>query len=211
MKQRKLRGYVLPTLYVLLLILIFGTVSVITTMLHTNPDYLYSIGVLKNVSTLPVVGEIDGSASDGILRPYASDKVSVDKYFYDIKDDEEKQQNSLIYYENTYMKNTGVLYKAEEEFDVLAVLSGTVSKIKEDKTLGNVVEIEHNTNLRTIYYGVDNLDIKVGDVLTQGETIGTSGTSNISSSKHSLLFEVYYNGTLINPEEFYSMDAATLN
>ena len=209
MKQRKLKGYVFPTLYVIILMLVFGTVSLISSFMKTNPNYLYSVGVIENIST-PVVN-IDGSITEGVSKPYVGEKVNVDKYFYDVNDDADKQANSLIYFENTYMKNTGILYKADEAFDCVMVLDGTVLNIKEDDILGNVVEIEHNTNLITIYYSVDNLSVKVGDVLAQGEIIASSGANNISDNKNNLLFEVYYNGALVNPEDFYNMDPSTLN
>ena len=109
------------------------------------------------------------------------------------------------------MKNTGVLYQADETFDCVAVLNGTVLNIKKDDILGNVVEIEHNANLRTIYYSLGEVQVQVGEVLNQGDLIGTSGENNINNQQSNLLFEVYYNGTLLNPEEFYQMDVATLN
>jgi len=210
LKQRKLKGYVLPTLYVIVLMIIFGTVSLVTTLFKTNPNYLYSVGILKNIGTTPVVN-VDGALSDGIIKPYTGDKVKIDKYFYDTKGSEENQQKALIYFQNTYMKNTGVLYNCDEAFPIVMVLDGTVLNVKKDEVLGNMIEIEHNTNLRTIYYSVDDIKVKAGDVLSQGEEIGVSGTNSISKSKNNLLFEVYYNGTLINPEEFYQMDPSTLN
>lgn len=210
MKQRKLRGYVLPTLYVVVLIIIFGAVSFISTLFKSNPNYLYAIGLLKNIASTPVV-EIDGALSEGIIKPFVSESVTIDKYFYDINAEEEIQEKALIYFENTYMKNTGVLYKAGEKFDAIMVLDGTVLNVKKDELLGNMVEIEHNTNLRTIYYSLDEVNVNVGDVLSQGETVGNSGKNSISTSDNNLLFEVYYNGKLLNPEEFYKMDAATLN
>ena len=109
------------------------------------------------------------------------------------------------------MKNTGVFYQADIVFDCVAVLEGTVLNIKEDDILGNVVEIEHNPNLRTIYYSLDQVSVEVGEVLSQGDLIGTSGGNNITSNANNLLFEVYYNGTLINPEEFYQMEVSSLN
>lgn len=208
MKQRKLKGYVLPTLYVIVLIVIFGAVSLVSSLMQVNPSYLYSVDVLKDVST-PVVGEVQNE--EKIVRPYTSSDVKIATYFYDVDATEEEQQKSLIYFANTYMKNTGVLYQAPEVFDCVAVLSGTVLNIKEDDILGNVVEIEHNANLRTIYYSLGEVSVKVGEVLNQGDLIGTSGENNITDSTSNLLFEVYYNGTLINPEEFYEMDVTTLN
>jgi len=209
LKQKKLKGYVLPTLYVIILMLVFGAVSLVSSMMKSNPDYLYSIGII-DTDTRTVV-EVPGEITPEIIRPYDSEAVSVDKYFYDVNDEADKQINALIYFQNTYMKNTGVLYKAEEAFDCVAVLSGTVLNIREDDILGKVVEIEHNTNLRTIYYSLSDVKVNVGDMLIQGQTIGTSGANNISENKNNLLFEVYYNGALINPETFYTMDVSTLN
>lgn len=208
LKHRKLRGYVLPTLYVIVLIVIFGAVSLVSSLLQVNPNYLYSVNVLKDVST-PVVEEVEESKQ--IVRPYTSSDVEIATYFYDVDGTPEEQQKSLIYFENTYMKNTGVLYQAPEVFDCVAVLEGIVLNIKEDDILGNVVEIEHNPNLRTIYYSLGEVNVKVGEVLAQGDIIGTSGENNLTDQASNLLFEVYYNGTLLNPEEFYSMDITTLN
>ncbi len=207
MRQKKLRGYVLPTLYVIILMLVFGAVSLVSSMLKSNPDYLYSIGII-NMDTRTVVETNDVPI---ISRPYTSEAVSVDKYFYDTNATEDKQVNSLIYFQNTYMKNTGILYKAQESFDAVAVLSGKVLNVRTDEILGNVVEVEHNTNLRTIYYSLGEVKVKAGDMLIQGQTIGTSGANNISEAKNSLLFEAYYNGALVNPESIYDVDATTLN
>ena len=207
MKHRKLKGYVLPTLYVIVLIVIFGAVSLVSSLLQVNPNYLYSVDVMKDIST-PVVETVEDA---NIVRPYTSADVRIGTYFYDVDDEAEKQQQSLIYFENTYMKNTGVFYQADNVFDCVAVLEGTVLNIKEDDILGNVVEIEHTPNLRTIYYSLDQVSVEVGEVLSQGDLIGTSGGNNITSNANNLLFEVYYNGTLINPEEFYQMEVSSLN
>ena len=208
MKHRKLKGYVLPTLYVIVLIVIFGAVSLVSSLIEDNPNYLYSVDVMRDVTTSVVETQEE---TKQIVRPYTSDLVRIKTYFYDVNGDVKEQEKSLIYFENTYMKNTGVLYEADEAFDCVAVLNGTVLNIKEDDILGNVVEIEHNPNLRTIYYSLDNVSVKVGEVLAQGDIIGTSGENNITESANNLLFEVYYNGTLLNPEEFYLMDINTFN
>lgn len=208
LKHRKLKGYVLPTLYVIVLIVIFGAVTLVSNLMQVNPNYLYSVDVMRNVDT-PVVSEVEESSQ--IVRPYTSSDVKIATYFYDVDASEEEQQKSLIYFENTYMKNTGVLYQSDNLFDCVAVLEGTVLNIKEDDILGNVVEIEHNPNLRTIYYSLGEVNVKVGEVLNQGDLIGISGENNITDANNNLLFEVYYNGTLLNPEEFYMMDVSTLN
>ena len=65
-------------------------------------------------------------------------------------------------------------------------------------------------HLRTIYYSVSDVKVKVGDELKQGDVIARSGVSKISEDKANLLFEVYYNGVIINPEAYYEMDVSTL-
>ncbi len=209
MKQRKLKGYVLPTLYVIVLMLIFGAVSLVSNLLKSQDNYTYTTEVFKETDE-PVIN-ITGGINPHIINPYVGDSVQIDKYFYDINGEEARQEQSLIVFENTYMKNTGVLYKADEAFDCVAVLDGTILNIKQDEVLGNVVEVEHNTNLRTIYYSVDNIKVKVGDFISQGESIATSGNNKINGKQNNLLFEVYYNGTLIDPLNFLEMDPSTLN
>ena len=207
LRRRKLRGYVLPTLYVIVLIVIFGAVSLVSSLMQVNPNYLYSVDVIKDV-TESVVETVEEPTQ--IIKPYISEAVSIKTGFYDVDAPSEEQEQSLIYFEDTYMKNTGVLYQAPEAFDCVAVLNGTVLNIREDEILGNVVEIEHNSNLRTIYYSLGEVNVKVGEVMNQGDIIGTSGENNIMDGSNYLLFEVYYNGTLLNPEEFYLMNVQDL-
>ena len=203
----------MPTLYVLILMLVFGAVSLVSNIMKTSTNQVYSTGVLKEDETeeiVPVI-EVEGGISEGIVKPFTSDAVSIDKYYYDVAADEERQANSLIYFSNTYMKNTGVLYTSEEKFDVVAVLDGTVTNVKTDELLGNYIEIEHPNNLRTVYYSIDEIPFKVGDYISQGEVVGYSSTSEVTTGKYNLLFEVYYNGALINPLDFYEMDLSKLN
>ena len=84
--------------------LVFGAVSVISSLVDKNPDYLYAIGVLKDTQAVPVINtpeEIDGV----VIKPYIGDTVTVKVPFYDIKGDELSQEKALIYFQNTYMKN----------------------------------------------------------------------------------------------------------
>ena len=208
LRRKKLRGYVLPTLYVIVLIVIFGAVSLVSSLMQVNPNYLYSVDVIKDV-TESVVETVEEPVQ--IIKPYISEAVSIKTHFYDVDASSEEQEQSLIYFEDTYMKNTGVLYQASEAFDAVAVLNGTVLNIREDEILGNVVEVEHNSNLRTIYYSLGEVNVQVGEVLSQGDIIGTSGKNSIMDGSNYLLFEVYYNGTLLNPEDFYLMNVEDLN
>lgn len=208
MKRRKLRMWVKPTITVVTLILIaIGLTSYIArTGGESSLNDNYTIKALID-DAKPVVEE-----EESIVKPFNDESVAISKSFYSKDDDEQKQQNSLIYYENIYIQNTGVLYSSDNTFDVVSVADGIVKDIKEDKILGNIVEIQNNSSLTTIYQSVNDVAVKVGDTVTKGTKIATSGNNNLSNEKDNcLLFQVYINGNVTNPETIYGMDINTLN
>ncbi len=203
MTKRKLRGFVLPTLYTITILVVMLGVGFLVSGLNKNySNYVFGTRVIKD-NLVPVVT----TEEEQIIKPYVDESVTISKSFYDIKADEKTQQNSLIYYQKTYMENTGVLYTSEKAFDVMAVLDGTIKDVKTDELLGNVVEIEHNNNLVTVYYSLSDVEVNKGDKIIKGQTIGQSGSNKLENEKDNcLLFEVYYKGNLLNPESFYNMN-----
>ena len=145
------------------------------------------------------------------IKPFTSDKVSIAKTFYDRNGNKEEQENSLIYYENTYLQNSGIIYSSDEEFDVVASLDGVVIDAKKDEILNNVVYISHDNNITTIYYGIKDINVHANDQISQGEVIGKSDKNKFIANKYSLLFEINNDGNVINPEELYKMDFASMN
>ena len=142
--------------------------------------------------------------SEKVSMPYTSANVTVAKSFYNKDESNENQENALIYYENTYMPNTGVLYESDEIFDVVSPMDGTVKDIKTDEILGTVLTIEHNSKVTTVYYTLGDTKVNVGDRVTKDQLIATSGTSKLETAKEqTLLFEVYIDGVLTNANEFY--------
>lgn len=208
MKRRKLKGFVLPTVYVMTMAALFIGISFFASnLMKQDESYLFSVNPVTD-STLPVVST---EPEAKVIEPIKENTAEKINYFYDREADDATQQKSLIYYENTYMQNTGILYAADETFDIVAVLDGTVKEVKNDNILGNVIEIEHTNNLRTVYYSLSEVTLKVGDTVTQGQIIGLSGQSKLETGKaNNLLFEVYQDGNLLNPEKFYEMDLKEL-
>ena len=205
----KAKKMIIPSIYILAVILIVASILLVVSSINkylTIPkDYNYAVDTqFENV--IPVV-----ETQVTIIKPYLSEDVKIGKYFYDFEADEERQQNSIIFYENTYMQNSGVDYVSNTVFDVVAVLDGEVLSIETDSTLGNIVKLKHDKNLITVYQGIDNIDLKEGSTVNQGTIIGTSGTSKINTNyATSLHFEVYYNGELIDPENFYALNIEDL-
>lgn len=210
MKTKRLKKFVLPTVYVMVIGVLFISISFLGNVLQSKIEYgNMAVSALK--SNVTPVGKNDDIVESKIERPYVSSDVSISKSFYDMKDEEATQQNSLVYYENTYLQNSGVLYSANNPFDVISAYDGTVTNVSKDEILGNFVEITHNSNLKTIYYSLSDVQVKKDDTVISGDVIGKSGDNSLNGEKENcLLFEVYHNGTAIDPEDFYNMNIEDL-
>ncbi len=202
MKKRKLKKYVLPTVFLSTI----GVICLCLTVIAGNvsgdiTEYDYVTGGLIN-NAWPVFNDNETQ----IIKPYIGENVNIKAHYYNKDSESSKQIESLIYYENTYMPNTGILYVATDKFEVVNVLSGTVSKITKDEILGNIITINHGNNVSTIYYSVDEIAVSENQVIEQNTILGKSTKNKISNDSESLLFEVNINGSLVDPEVFYSMD-----
>lgn len=128
-------------------------------------------------------------------------------HFYDESASAEEQQASLVYYSNTYRMNKGVDFGStnEEAFDVVASLSGKVTKSQQDSTLGNVVEIMHEDGIKTHYSSLASLEVEEGDTVNQGDKLGEAGRNlyNEEAGVH-VHFEIRDSeGEALNPEDFF--------
>ena len=199
-KRLRLRPFVLPTIY---LILVVGLLT-LTTLNYSgeatnNEDLTYVSGAIFDIS-IPVIGTDEAK----ILKPFTSTKVTVEKSFYDYKAKDKDQENSIFYYEDTYMQNSGIGFTADEEFDVIAILDGSVIKVVDNELLGKTVEIRHDSNLISIYHCLSEVQVLEGDFVTQNHIIGKSGTSKIYNNKpNKLYFELIHNGKHVNPENLF--------
>ena len=207
----RLKKWVVLSIYICVLSGVLASAvmlnSIISKSLYADEtlSYVYR-GILDRVT--PVVNY----KNKKIIKPFESDIVEISKGYYDKDATEEKQENALILYQNTYMPNTGILYQSNEEFDVVTVLDGTVIDIVADEIIGNIVTIKHSNNLTTVYQSLNEVDVLIGDLLKQGDVIGTSGANKIVADKDNmLLFEVIKDGEYVNPEDFYNMNLEDLN
>ena len=206
----KLRGYVIPTICAILIMAIFYSGYKIWELVDDNTVDFAPTDYVNRSSNEKIYPTI--SIPDEIIKPFVDEAVSIAIPYYNVNGTDQEQQNSLIYYENIYMQNTGVMYVSDNQFNIVAVLDGKVKDIKEDTIMGKIVEIEHTNNLITIYQSLDSTNVSVGQEVKQGEIIGISGKNEIvEASKFALHFEVYKDGELINPEEFYNLSLSELN
>ena len=203
MKKMKLRKYVLPTIYVLIILVTFLSVSLINNHLLKNvTNYNYSKSIMKDV-TENVLSEI---LPDKFERPYLSENVKLLSGFYSKDYDDESQKNSLIVYQNTYMPSSGTFYASQDDFDVVSVYDGKVKSIKKDEMLGDTVEVQHSDNLTTIYYSLKDVTVRENDDIKKGTIIVKATSNNLVTDKNVLFIEVYLKGKQIDPEKFYELN-----
>ena len=209
--MEKTKRFVVPTIYTISLLLIIGSIFFLVLGINSYfkevPDYDYTV---KNIFDSNKVLPVQTNRSL-IIRPYLSENVNIGKYFYDYEGEKEGQEKALVYYENTYMQNSGVDYISNSVFDVVSILDGEVISVEKDSILGNIVKIKHEKDLISIYQGIDEVSVSKGDNILQGQILGVSSTSKINPEYSSTLhFEVYYKGEIIDPENLYTLSIEDL-
>ena len=206
MIKRKLKSFVVPAIYSVAIVISIFSMYLVKNIFTKNMDsnkneVKYVDNEITGIDTvIPVI-----STSTSIIKPYTNNDVKIVNNFYNYQADAESQQNSILYYENTYMQNSGVDYAMDSEFDVVSILDGTVIKVEENDILGVIVEIRHTNDLISIYQSLKDVSVKVDDKVVQGQIIAKSGTSNINTSlTNHLHFELYHKGMIVNPEDYYN-------
>ena len=197
-KYYLLQGLVLGAIGIVFLIS-YAVTQVLkpSTDLEENIRYVSYEILTDNV--MPVSKEEEKTE---LMRPYTAQDVEIGKTYYDYKEEEKNQEKSIIYYENTYIQNTGVDYTSKNEFDINAIDNGKVISITTDDIVGT---IEHSNDLISIYQSVKDVTVKENEEVTKGQVIAKSGTNSISSELgNHLHFELYKQNILINPEEFFN-------
>lgn len=211
MKKYRLKSWVVISVYLLTVGAIVSSLYLVGKVLKsslyddTNLSYIYH-DLIRSTAV------VNSSADEKIIKPFTLEEVSVVKGFYEKDAESKTQEQALIYYENTYMPNTGVLYGAKNSFDIISVADGTVESIVADELIGNIVTIKHTNNLISRYESINEVNVMVGDALKKGDVIGTAGENKIDSTyDYMLLFEVEHNGTFVNPENIFGMNVKELS
>ena len=86
---------------------------------------------------------------------------------------------------------------------VYAAKAGTVTLAGTNGGFGNCVIISHGTGYSTTYGHLSSIKVKVGDVVTQGQQIATSGNSGTSTGPH-LDFRIMEAGVYKDPLSYLS-------
>ena len=195
----KLKPFVFPTLYIALIFTLVLGLYLTSNLLNKEvDDSLEDVTYVSNVILNDVVPV--SSVESVFSNPYTKDTVKIARYYYNLEDDVDKQKESIVFYNNTYMPNTGIDYNNEEAFEIVAIMDGSVIEIKEDEMLGKIVEIRHGNNIISSYAGLSEISVQKGEQVTTGTKIGISGTSKINENLgNHLHLEIYKDGINIDP------------
>ena len=196
-KRLRPKRVVISCLYVIL----FATVATGAFLISKSmkkevveENYTYVSNIIVD-NQMPVMNE-----TTKMIKPYINEQVTVGKTYYDYKAESKSQENSITYYDGRYIQNSGIDYVLKDTFDVVSVLDGTVTDVKQDDILGNVVEIKHGNDYVTTYQSLSEVTVKKGDSVTQGQVIGKSGTNKLDKDMgNHLHFELYTNGQIVDP------------
>lgn len=91
---------------------------------------------------------------------------------------------------------------AKEDEAVKATLDGTVIFAGWTPDAGNVISVQHPNNLISIYKHNSVLLKKEGTYVNAGEAIAIVGNSGEFTNGPHLHFEIWHNGTAVNPQDF---------
>ena len=192
-----------PTVYGSIAILMIAAIFVISGLVNddngTNSDRVANSDN-PDTSFIPVSRD-----NETLKYPFKEDKlanVQIMQRFYDVNATPEQQQNALLVFNQTFVTSEGISISVNAEpFEVVAAMSGEVKEVKEDPFTGNRITIVHSNGFETIYSSVNDILVKEGDTVAQGEQIATSmeNESNPNAGIH-LHLKVKKDGVLINPE-----------
>ena len=202
-KKLRLRPYVFPAIYMILVLVLLGTVyynGLISNNYKESDEHLTYVTNLNFLDVIPITKD-----EEIMVRPYNDETVKIGKSYYDYQESSENQEKSIIYYEGTYIQNSGVDYVGDNSFDVVSCLDGTVISAEKTDLMGYVVEVRYDNNVIISYQSLSEVAVKANDNVTKGQKIGTSGKSSIGSELgNHLHLEMYYDGTVVNPEKYYN-------
>ncbi|MFA6844213.1 MAG: LysM peptidoglycan-binding domain-containing protein [Sphaerochaetaceae bacterium] len=98
----------------------------------------------------------------------------------------------------------GILIQGKEGSAVVASASGNVVDAgNEQKGRGRFVVISHENGYRTMYAHLENVEVKIGDGVSKGQSIGSIGTTGTEFTVPTLLFVIQQNGINLNPADFF--------
>ena len=97
--------------------------------------------------------------------------------------------------------HTGIDLRGDTGDPVRVTANGRVTRAGMAGGYGNMVEVDHGNGLTTRYGHMSKIEVKVGDHVRLGQTIGRIGSTGRSTGPH-LHYEVRIDDKPVNPQKF---------
>lgn len=198
-KNKKAKRIVTGTLMVTLVAAVAGVSYMNRTVDEAEQP------VSKTEVNVPVISLPKGE--EKAIRPYKVEAVIAIDYY----DGSDTDIANMTKFEGTYRANQGIDYTFNEEaFDVLAILSGEVSDVKEDPLFGYSVSIKSD-DITITYQSLQDMKKVVGDSVKQGDALSLASTNvyNKDLGNH-VHIVVEKNGVRMDPEDIYGKSLTEL-
>jgi murein DD-endopeptidase MepM/ murein hydrolase activator NlpD len=154
------------------------------------------------------------SAEDSLLRESYRRETSYDIYYYDSEELGSTRAviSNFMFFTplqgivtsefDLAMKHYGIDIVSRENEAVKATLDGTVIFADWSIETGHTISIQHQGNFISVYKHNAVLLKKQGNFVKAGEPIAIVGESGELTSGAHLHFELWYNGTPVNPRDY---------
>ncbi|MCL2245786.1 MAG: M23 family metallopeptidase [Lentimicrobiaceae bacterium] len=100
-------------------------------------------------------------------------------------------------------KHFGIDIENEKGALITAIADGVVISVETSEKEGKIIVIQHGGNIVSQYKNLDFLLKNRGDKVKSGDPIATMGNADHESQKPYLHFEIWYNGTPVNPVDYF--------
>jgi murein DD-endopeptidase MepM/ murein hydrolase activator NlpD len=97
--------------------------------------------------------------------------------------------------------HTGIDLRGDKGDPVRVTANGTVTIAGWNGGYGNMVEVDHGNGFATRYGHMSKIDVKVGQSVRIGQTLGEIGSTGRSTGPH-LHYETRINGEAVDPQKF---------
>lgn len=104
--------------------------------------------------------------------------------------------------------HTGVDFAAGIGTPIRTTADGVVKSLVSSKRgYGNTVTVDHGNGYETVYAHLDEMRVRMGQRISQGDVIGTVGNTGMSVAPH-LHYEVQLRGDPVDPLNYFFLDLA---
>ncbi|OPA75700.1 hypothetical protein BVG16_20425 [Paenibacillus selenitireducens] len=212
-KRAMSKKWVFPAVYMAAIAILLTVLVVYQGTKTTKSPDLSTSTITENVdgSTTTDSSKNEGTTatavntnSEAIAWPVENEKdVKVVMPFYDNNDSAEVHKDAMVEYKDTFTPNVGIdlARKDDKPFQVLAALSGKVTRAEKNPVLGQIVEITSPDGTKTVYQSLTDLKVKKDDEIKQGDALGTAGRNELEKDLGvHVHFEVYQDNKPVNPQ-----------